>query len=198
MKNGKRIAAVISTAALVCAMSMTALASGNGVVETEGGTKEITVTGNYEEGTASQTVYKVDLTWNSMGFTYTDASEGTWNPNTHEYDGSTEAAWSWENDANQITVTNHSNTAIDAEFAYDANSGYEAITADFYDATKDGGVLDGSRLSLASAEPEPGSQTGTAKSGNAYLQITGGELKNDSNPQAIGQITVTIRNAAQP
>lgn len=198
MKNRKRIAAVISTAALVCAMSMTALANGNDTVVAEGGTKEITVTGNYVGGTAGQTVYKVDLTWNSMGFTYTDASEGTWNPDTHQYDDSTEAAWSWEDNANQITVTNHSNTAIDAAFVYAANSGYEAIMADFYNATKDGGVLTGSRLSLASAEPESGSQTGTAKSGNAYLQITGGELGKESASQEIGEITVTIQKAAQP
>lgn len=198
MKNRKRIAAVVTTAALVCAMSMTALANGNGTVDTEGGTKEITVTGNYVEGTEGVTVYQVDLTWNSMGFTYTDASEGTWDPDAHQYIDSTEAAWSWEDDANQITVTNHSNTAVDAEFTYDANPGYEAITAGFYDATKAGSVLSDSKLTLESAEPEAGSQAGTAKSGNAYLQITGGSLENGGSSQEIGKITVTIRNAVQP
>lgn len=196
MRNKKKIAGVITAAVLTGVMPITA--SANGTVNQDGGSKEITVTGNYEEGTESATVYKVDLVWNAMEFTYTDASEGTWNPDTHQYDGSTAAVWSWDNDANAITVTNHSNTAIDAAFEYTGEPGFEAVTADFFDATQGGNLLTESKIALDSAEPEQGSQTGEAKSGAAYLQITGGALSQGVMSQEIGTVTVTIHGTAQP
>ena len=48
------------------------------------------VTANYQAGEASQKVYLVDIVWGSLEFTYTDASEGTWDPETHTYTGTAE------------------------------------------------------------------------------------------------------------
>ena len=80
------------------------------------------------------TIYSVDIEWGDMKFVY-DAGGRTWDPSTHTYIGGTgEAGWlidnatqgggeatEWylEQGNNAITVTNHSNRAIDAAFHYD-------------------------------------------------------------------------------
>ena len=51
----------------------------------------------YQEGESSATIYSVDIVWESMEFTYTAASEGTWNPSTHTFIGVEGASWSFAN-----------------------------------------------------------------------------------------------------
>ena len=50
---------------------------------------------------------------------------------THTYGGSSQGTWSCDNDANKITVTNHSNTAITALLVYEAEESYDEITGTF-------------------------------------------------------------------
>lgn len=52
----------------------------------------------------------VDITWDSMQFTY---SGGTWNPETHTYENG-----SWSTEGGNFTVTNHSSVRVVAEFTY--------------------------------------------------------------------------------
>lgn len=69
-------------------------------------------TSTYPESTIDEkAVYKVDVTWEKLTFTYTSP---TWNANTHVYEGGT-----WNEDSGTITVTNHSNWGIthDAKFS---------------------------------------------------------------------------------
>ena len=94
-------------------------------------------------------------------------------------------------------MTNHSNTAVDASLAYQNNPGYD-ITADFYNASISGDSLPGSKLEIASAEPEDGNVQGSAKSGDAYLQITGGSITEEDSGQTLGTVTVTISDQAEP
>ncbi len=83
---------------------------------------------------ASAKIYKIDIAWGSMKFEFNDGS-GSWNVQTHTYDGSSGGDPHWVNNFddtdevstyevgtngtnNRITVTNHSNSAVDAAFAY--------------------------------------------------------------------------------
>lgn len=69
------------------------------------------------------TIYSVDLTWDSMVFTYTNNVKYTWNPTTHRYDES-ENGGSWDKSSANITGTNHSNAAVNVGFAFAAENGF--------------------------------------------------------------------------
>lgn len=60
-------------------------------------------------------VITVTIIWSGMAFTYTD---GLWDPESHTYDASCAS------DSNTVTVTNHSNAAINAKLTYKAESNY--------------------------------------------------------------------------
>lgn len=135
------------------------------------------VTANYVKDTTGGTVYSVDVTWGSMEFTYTAASKGTWNPGTHVYDDATEAAWTHEENANKVTVTNHSNTEINVALTYNKANGYEAVSGTF---NKDTLILD-------TAE---GTQVANAPTAYAFLTLSG-DLAESTNV-TVGTVTVTL------
>lgn len=194
MKNKKK-AGMMLAAALSLSGAVTVFGSDGTVVE-NGGQASCDVTGSYVNGQDGGTVYRVDITWGAMEFTYTDVSKD-WDPDTHQYNSVVPAAWSWTEDTNKITVTNHSNTAVDASFAYQNNPGYNIETA-FCDASISGSPLTDSKLEIASAEPEDGNVQGSAKSGDAYLQITVGSITEEDSGQTLGTVTVTISDQAEP
>jgi hypothetical protein len=102
----------------------------------------------------ADTVYYVDISWGAMKFTF-DFGDGTWNPATHTYIGSTSfTGWAEDNtdimsagmdstpeayldgENNKIVVTNHSNDGIilEFEYAHDASVTFNddpALTADY-------------------------------------------------------------------
>lgn len=195
MKNKKK-AGMMLAAALSLSGAVTVFGSDGTVVE-NGGQASCDVTGSYVNGQDGGTVYRVDITWGAMDFTYTDVSKNGWDPNTHQYNSVVPAAWSWTEDTNKITVWNHSNTAVDASLSYQNNPGYDIETV-FCDASQGGSFLPGSKLEIASAEPEDGSSTGTVKSGDAYLQIRGGSITEEDSGQTLGTVTVTISDQAEP
>ena len=194
MKNKKK-AGMMLAAALSLSGAVTVFGSDGTVVE-NGGQASCDVTGSYVNGQDGGTVYRVDITWGAMEFTYTDVSKD-WDPDTHQYNSVVPAAWSWTEDTNKITVTNHSNTAVDASLAYQNNPGYNIETA-FCDASISGSPLTDSKLEIASAEPEDGNVQGSAKSGDAYLQITVGSITEEDSGQTLGTVTVTISDQAEP
>ena len=195
MKNKKK-AGMMLAAALSLSGAVTVFGSDGTVVE-NGGQASCDVTGSYVNGQDGGTVYRVDITWGAMEFTYTDVSKDGWDPDTHQYNSVVPAAWSWTEDTNKITVWNHSNTAVDASLSYQNNPGYDIETV-FCDASQGGSFLPGSKLEIASAEPEDGSSTGTVKSGDAYLQIRGGSITEEDSGQTLGTVTVTISDQAEP
>lgn len=67
-----------------------------------------------ESATDEKAVYKVDVTWTELTFTYTSPA---WNANTHVYEGG-----SWDKDSGTITVTNHSNWSITHDAKFSNNS----------------------------------------------------------------------------
>lgn len=175
----KKVLTIILTLAMLSMTSVTAFAAST--ITSIGGSDSADVKGTYVAGGTATTVYSVDITWGSMDFTYTDASQGTWNPQTHQYDGATPAKWSCEADANKIEVTNHSNTAVIAQFRYASESGYSGINGTFSKNT----------LNLDSAV---GTEVLDAPSGSVTLSLTG-ELSSDASASTkIGSVTVTLGN----
>lgn len=67
------------------------------------------VIGNYQSGEA---VFKVDIAWGSMDFTYQAASKGTWDTQNYVYTNPVEAKWTYEEGANEIKIINHSNREV--------------------------------------------------------------------------------------
>lgn len=157
---------------LTAAMGTTVFAE-----EVNNGTKEVTAT--YVQGSSSDIIYSVDVTWGSMEFTYTSPAQGTWNPETHGYVGAEETGrWTYSDGANVVTVTNHSNTAVAAELTYTSAEGYENVQ----------GIFDASEISLETAV---GTEVGGAPKGSAALNIAG-ELPESEESAVVGEITVTL------
>ncbi|MCL2487959.1 MAG: hypothetical protein FWE80_04680, partial [Oscillospiraceae bacterium] len=92
--------------------------------------KDIDVTAKYEGAITTPMVYSVDLSWGAMEFTYNASGTKDWQPGSHSYIENLTTS-SWSASGNTITVTNHSNAAVDADFAYSSESGYAAVTGSF-------------------------------------------------------------------
>ena len=122
--------------------------------------------GNY---TNTLTVISVDITWGDLSFTYSD---GTWNPDTHEYDGE---GWTVDEEGgNSIKVENTGNT--DVNVTYDYKAVENGITGSFTDGEKP--------VSAPVSLPVNGSST-------VYL-ILAGKPEQNLDHAKIGSVTVTI------
>jgi hypothetical protein len=173
--NMKKLVSMLVAAALVCTMSTTAFAADQTGVNT--GEYSNNVKGTYQAGGAAATVYSVNIAWDSLEFTYTAAGEGTWNPETHEYNGATQASWS---ESKNIVVTNHSNAAVTATASFQADGGYEAVSMTFGN--------NGQQISSAV-------DTAVDSAPNLTISVTpSGDLPADTNG-TIGSVTLTIAAA---
>ena len=146
--------------------------------------REIIVTGVYQSGTAADEKISVDIVWEAMNFTYTAASQGTWNPVTHIYDGATAGGWSDNNPA--ITVKNHSNTDIYATLDFTAD--VDGVIGTFTEAS---GTANDGVLELATAV---GTEVENAPTATANFGISGAAIDAD---KALGTITVTIAKVVE-
>ena len=146
------------------------------------GNYNIEIVGTYAAGQIADEIISVNVAWDAMDFTYTGASQGTWNPVTHTYDGATEGSWSDNTPA--ITVTNHSNVAINATL--DFTPAVDGVVGTFTEAS---GTENDNILNLATAE---GTEVANAPTATANFGISGAAI--DAN-KALGTITMTIAKA---
>lgn len=189
MKKSKKAAAVMAAAVLSVGMTATAFAAQTSpaTINTVPGGVAIDVTGSYDGTTTDGAlVYKIDVAWGSMAFTYEASATRSWNTTTHQYDTTSDGVGVWKADSegisNKITVTNHSNAAVEAGLAFAANGDLD-ITGKFTDGDKDI-----TSLSLASADI-----TNAAVEDEAFFKITGGTLDEGTTNSGIGGILVSIR-----
>ncbi len=173
----KKLLAMIFVLALASVMSLTAFAATP--ITSVGGSDSAEVKGTYAAGSATPTVYKVDISWGSMEFTYTAASQ-EWDPTTHSYKESTTAAWTCAEGANKITVTNHSNADVKASLTYTASADYAGIS----------GTFSANELSLKTAV---GTTVANAPTASATLTLAG-DLAADADDVTIGTVTVKLGN----
>ena len=146
------------------------------------GKYNIEISGTYTPGAAADEIISADIAWDAMDFTYTGASQGTWNPATHTYEGATEGGWS--NNTPAITVTNHSNVAVNATLGFTAN--VTGVVGTFTEAS---GTANDNVLELATAV---GTEVGSAPKATASFGISGAAIDAD---KTLGTITVTIKTA---
>ena len=171
----KKLLSVILALVMALSLSVTAFAATNdGTQDTE-----ITVNGTYTPGTTADEIISADIAWDAMDFTYTGASQGTWNPVTHAYEGAIEGGWS--NNTPAITVTNHSNVAVNATLGFTAN--VTGVVGTFTEAS---GTENDNVLELATAE---GTEVANAPTATANFGISGAAIDAD---KTLGTITVTI------
>ena len=146
------------------------------------GNYNIEIVGTYAAGQIADEIISVNVAWDAMDFTYTAPSQGTWNPVTHTYDGATEGGWS--NNTPAITVTNHSNVAVNATLGFTAS--VTGVVGTFTEAS---GTENDSVLELATAV---GTEVGSAPKATANFGISGAAIDAD---KTLGTITVTIAKA---
>ena len=166
------------TLALVLVMMMSLSVSA--FAATNDGTEDTTidVKAVYSSGTTTPDVVSVDIAWGAMEFTYSVGGTHTWDPVNHVYNDNTSATWTPK--GNTVTVTNHSNVAINANLTFDVESAYQGLTGSFGEKAS---------LSLPSAvDTDPNA----APSKTAELSLSG-ELPESVNALTkIGTITVKI------
>ena len=170
----KKLLLIVLTIALVVPMSIPALAA----VDTDGGKQDIDVNAKYVDSVNTPVVYSVDVAWGAMEFTYTVSGTRTWNAEKHEYDASTGGAWAAT--GNEIAVTNHSNTGIKADFTYEKEAGFDAVTGSFSQGS----------FPLPSAEGK--TTDDAALTGKTALTLDGTLASDKTDLTKVGTVTVTI------
>lgn len=175
----KKILALVLAVVLVMGLATTAFAV-NPIEEINGtDSKDVKVTYVADDEVA---VYRVDITWGSMEFTYTEANVGTWQPESHTYTGNTEAKWECEEADKTITVANHSNVGVDVELAFkkSADTAYANVT----------GSLSKPTIELNRAEAN--TEFNTAPSGSSVLTLGGTIADQEAGTYTVGSVTVTL------
>lgn len=71
----------------------------------------------------SKVQVSIDITWDSLEFTYTD---GQWDPETHSYKGGC-----WSDNGGNFTLTNTGNVGVMADFSYKQAEGMDEIKGYF-------------------------------------------------------------------
>lgn len=146
------------------------------------------VTGTYEAGGVP--VYSYSYSFGDMKFTYRAASEGTWDPETHQFSGAASGGgWTCATGADVITVTNHSNAAISVQPKFEAQ--YEGFKGAFFE--------DGSQTSFNSftIESAVGSTPDNApKKSFKFSPVKGSaSLKEGDTNVTLGTITLHVAGA---
>ena len=167
----KRILFLALVITLMMSLSVTVFAE-NSVTSDSGTTIDISAT--FKAGSTAEDVISVDIAWGAMEFEFSEGVDGVWDPSTHQYTGATESSWSAS--GNEITITNHSNVAIEATFTYTGE--VETVYGIF---TNDGA------LTLATAV---GTARDAAPSGSVALTL-GGSLTAETAGK-VGTVSVTI------
>ncbi|MDO4339025.1 MAG: hypothetical protein Q4C91_13240 [Eubacteriales bacterium] len=214
MTNKKKITAVITGMALALTVPAAVFAAGGSTNITEStGKQEIPVTGNYTGGGSAAT-YKVEISWGNMKYNYSTAAT-EWDTEQHKYvaTGSTGAESGFTPAAggtsDMITVTNSSNTAVTAAFAFtgaqaDSTNILTAIAGGFSETSK--GATGAGTLTLETAAKDSSgnlidsgdtTSVGTPTTGARYLVITGGSLSENAADTPLGTVTVTISSGAE-
>lgn len=195
----KKILAVLLVFAMTMALALPAFAdeptTGGSTTGQTAGDSTINISGRYDNTQQSQEapVVSTDIVWDStMKFTYTKPSPGTWNDQTHQYEGQTYGGWD-DTEKMPITVTNHSDVYINVALTF-AKTCNEDIYGVFFTKDNTGNytpIIESNAFGLESAV---GKSKTEADSKVLYLGIEGDPITNEGK---IGTVTVTIANATR-
>lgn len=187
----KKIISFALAIMLIATMSVTAFAAETGVGT---GDYNVPVSGTYQAGGTAGEKVSVDIIWDSMEFTYTAASQGEWNPDTHSY--GTGTAGGWSTNKSNITIKNHSNVEVTATLSWKQN---EAITGKTIKGAFDG-VVGNKTVNLDDANeaqyqtPVEGVYPAPTQTVEFGIDSTSDAI--DQTYENLGTITVTIAKKA--
>lgn len=185
----KKVLSLCMAAALVLGSGTAAMAADT--LESNGDTAIYEVKGKYEKMAEPAKVYKVDVQWGSMEFTYKDGdTHRTWDPKTHEYaDTINVGQWTNKPDANKVTITNSSNAAVTASIKVKMGTDSAGITA----------KPAAESLNLGDASIGADTTTpGTAIKASTTISLEGELTNKKADKQVIGNVVVTIFDSVQP
>lgn len=182
----KKIYAVLLAAA-IAAMPVSVYAGSKEDIAVPG-SQDIDVQAKYESSMTASKKYSVDVSWGAMQFTYEESGTQVWNADTHKYDQNTNGEWSAS--GNDITVTNHSNAAVDAAIAYQSKSSYSTITGTITETKGGTDTLNSFRLKTAENTP-----VSAAPSKTVYLNLGGTIDKSMTAFTNVGTVTVSLTTA---
>lgn len=176
----KKTISIIMALALAAILSTAAFAA-----EADDGNikKNIRVKAKYVEDIKASKTIQADVVWGEMEFTYSVNGTKTWNAKTHEYDIDTKCEWSAK--GNDISVTNHSNAAIDVDFTYQPLDEYSVVKGEFtYDEvtipTAENKAVDDEILTISTE-----------------LTLSGGLSSDVTDLTKVGNVAVTIAEAVK-
>lgn len=199
----KKLTALVLALVMVLSLSVAAWADTTLTSVTDpGNTDSHGVFATYDgTGTSiANTKYKVVISWGALAFKYTVDTSNTdvdWDPDTHTYvsktNGGYAGTWSTlsgnEEDA-KVTLTNHSNAAVKASFAFDTGK-YNSVTASLKEDTANTDlVTNGCVLTTA-----VGTEVENAPSVTGTVSLTG-DLPTGANNTKIFTLTVTLSSSA--
>ncbi|MBQ3257585.1 MAG: hypothetical protein IJA67_09245 [Oscillospiraceae bacterium] len=171
----KKTISVVLTLVLMFSLSVTAFAAS---ATTAPATDSADINATYVAGAAGGVVFSVDIEWTAMNFTYQAAGQPVWDPESHSYSESVPESWSG---SGTVTITNHSNTALDVTPSYTMDSGYEATELNF---TVDGEAVEGAVIVESAAD--------TNAAVKKVITVTPkGKLASTADGK-IGTVTVTV------
>ena len=158
-----------------------------------GSDQVIDVTGSYS-GTPTET-YSVDVKWDAMEFVYTANDQTQWDPENHTYvlttGGEDTAAWS-ANGGDTVTVTNHSNKAVNVAFRFDKESGVNGTYTGSFTYTDSKNAVDNGTVKL-----DAGVENAYAAADKVVAKLTlDGTLAAGTTTTKLGTITVRISAVA--
>lgn len=178
------ITASISVNALAATPLTSSPSTGNGA-----GDYSIGVNGKYAEGSQAETKISVDIVWDSMEFTYNADAE--YDTSTHK---TTVTGGSWNTDKKTITITNHSNTEINANFNFTQGTDVTTIGTFYELGSAENTYTPISKITLMSGEDNTTEgQIYTTPQSTVYFGISGDGIDSD---KALGTITVKIEQAS--
>ena len=123
-----------------------------------------------------QPTVSVDVTWGSLSYTY---NPGTWNPDTHQYDG---RGWTADQEGgDQITLVNQGAADVAITAGYTAEENYTS-----------GGTFQVDGVSVNGSQSLPAATDGTPSSLIFTFLPTGDPVAQQFEDQKIGTITMTI------
>lgn len=174
MRKPNKAIAAITTLAIAASMAAPAFAT---TISASTGTDTHDIYAGYVK---TEAVYSVDISYESMSFTYT---EGAWDTATLKY---APGAWS---SARSVTVTNSSNAAITAtvEAAITAATGADNVTAS----------VDKGATTIGSAAKADPTASGTKQDAKFQVSLSGAPTVRTWDAAKIGTVTVTIAEAAE-
>lgn len=189
----KKLFAILLAIAMAATMSLPTFAATDLTTSPatgkDAGDYSIDISGTYVAGANAKEVISADIAWDAMDFTY-DQGKGEYSVTDHK---TTYPNAKWSDNKAGITVTNHSNVAIDASMSFSSTA--SGVTGTFYTKSGNGETATytestANKLSLASGEDKSTEgETYTTPTGTLYFGISGDPITED---KALGTITVTI------